>query len=106
MAQLDVDLMEEEHLVARSFTRDISFGGAFVAMKGIPRPALDSKLDLVFKLGDDAHTTKYRVHARVVRETDDGIGLMFKDFDASAFRSLRELLRHKDEFVSTSGVHA
>lgn len=96
LARLDVELHSSDEDIAMCMTRDISFGGAFVEMKA-ERPELDSKLDLVFKLRENEQNTKYRVHAKVVRMTDDGFGVMFNNFDASAFRSLREVLRHKDD---------
>lgn len=76
-------------------TRDIGLGGVFVEIPGAANLAQETSVELTFKLGSGADVTKHRIHARVVRVTADGVGMMFRDFDAGAFRSLQEVLRYK-----------
>jgi hypothetical protein len=78
-------------------TRDIGLGGVFVEVSQTADLAAETPVELIFKLGTGEHLTKHRINARVVRVTDDGVGMMFRDFDASAFRSLQEVLRYKKE---------
>jgi hypothetical protein len=74
-------------------------GGVFLEM-GRLFPAVDTMVELVFKVGPTDKRTKYKIKAKVVRVADDGIGLMFSDFDAGTFRALQEVLRY------TQGVAA
>lgn len=76
-------------------TRDIGLGGVFVELPGEANLAEETPVELTFKLGSGAHLTKHRIHARVVRVDSDGVGMIFHDFDAGAFRSLQEVLKHK-----------
>jgi hypothetical protein len=78
-------------------TRDIGLGGVFVELPKATDLVTETPVELIFKLGEGERLTKHRINARVVRVTDDGIGMMFRDFDASAFRSLQEVLRYKSE---------
>ncbi|MFC1748484.1 PilZ domain-containing protein [Pseudomonadota bacterium] len=94
-ANLCVDLMYKDLEVVNCRTRDISLSGAYVEVQQL-QPASDTPIDLVFKFGEIGSFTKYRVPAKVVRTDGEGVGIMFKDVDVSSFRSLREVLRHKD----------
>lgn len=76
-------------------TRDIGLGGVFVEVPGATYLAAETPVELIFKLGAGEVLTKHRINARVVRVAADGVGMMFRDFDASAFRSLQEVLRYK-----------
>jgi hypothetical protein len=73
-------------------TRDIGLGGVFVELPKEVSLAADTAVELTFKLGTAPQLTKHRINARVVRVTGDGVGMMFRDFDAIAFRSLQEVL--------------
>ena len=73
-------------------TRDIGLGGVFVELPGEANLAAETPVELTFKLGAAPHLTKHRINARVVRVAEDGVGMMFRDFDAIAFRSLQEVL--------------
>lgn len=76
-------------------TRDIGLGGVFIETSGKIPLAQEAAVELTFKLGSGGHITKHRINARVVRIAPDGVGMMFRDFDAGAFRSLQEVLRYK-----------
>lgn len=73
-------------------TRDIGLGGVFVELPGETNLAGETAVELTFKLGTSPNVTKHRINARVVRVAEDGAGMMFRDFDAIAFRSLQEVL--------------
>ena len=73
-------------------TRDIGLGGVFVVLPETVNLMEETSVELTFKLGATPHLTKHRINARVVRVSGDGVGMMFRDFDAIAFRSLQEVL--------------
>ena len=101
---IDVDLQINGEEISGCKTRDIGMGGVFVEVHS-PLPNDDKDVELTFNLmsgmsddellsqagkSDNLHILK----ATVVRVTEDGVGLMFRDFDASAFRSLQQLLHY------------
>lgn len=93
--ELDVDLIRESGSGHEAFkTRDIGLGGVFLEGGGA-YPEKNTNVELNFILTTDEGDMKHRIKARVVRIADDGIGLMFRDFDVGAFRSLQEVLRYK-----------
>ncbi len=73
-------------------TRDIGLGGVFVELPDTVNITADTAVEVTFKLGTAPNITKHRINARVVRVSEDGVGMMFRDFDAIAFRSLQEVL--------------
>lgn len=93
-ARFSVDLHYKDLEVVNCRTRDISLSGVYVELEQL-QPGVDMPLELVFKFGAEGSYTRYRVPARVARADGDGVGLMFKDIDASSFRALREVLKHK-----------
>lgn len=92
---LDVDLIYESASEMACKTRDIGLGGVFIEGDSQTMPPKNANVELNFILNSDDGSTKHKIKARVVRTSDDGIGLMFRDFDVGAFRSLQEVLRHK-----------
>ncbi len=90
---LDVDLLIKGKEIGGCRTRDIGMGGAFVEVSN-DFETEKAIVELVFKLGSGNQFTKHKIKAIIVRVVDDGIGLMFRDFDASAFRSLQEILQY------------
>lgn len=98
-ARLNVDLYFQSMEVVNCQTRDVSFGGVFLELYQWV-PPMEASVDLVFRLGEANNYRKYRIPAKVVRATGEGVGIMFRDFDAAAFRSLREVLRHRDEIIT------
>ena len=80
-------------------TRDIGLGGVFVEVPKEVNLAEETSVELTFKLGAGADLTKHRINARVVRVSEDGVGMMFRDFDAIAFRSLQEVLLYKQDRI-------
>ena len=51
-------------------------------------------VDLFFTM--DGDSTRHKLRAKVIRELKDGYGLMFKDFDTNAFRSLQVIMKHSN----------
>jgi len=88
---VSVDLQYKDVEVVDCQTRDISLNGAFVEVKQL-QPTVNANIDLVFRLGDPGHYTKYKVPGKVARLTGDGIGVTFGETNISSFRSLRQLL--------------
>ena len=93
--ELDVDLIYESVDEMACKTRDIGLGGVFIEGDSQVMPPKNANVELNFILNSDEGSIKHKIKARVVRTSDDGIGLMFRDFDVGAFRSLQEVLRHK-----------
>lgn len=90
---LEVDLLVKGKEVGGCRTRDIGMGGAFVEVSE-DFHAEKAIVELIFKLGSGDHYSNHRIKAIIVRVANDGVGLMFRDFDASAFRSLQEILQY------------
>jgi c-di-GMP-binding flagellar brake protein YcgR len=87
-----VDLSYAGEQASNCRTRDIGLGGVFVELPDQVNISSDTSVELTFKLGTPPDLTKHRINARVVRVAGDGVGMMFRDFDAIAFRSLQEVL--------------
>ena len=94
-ANLDVDVLCQGEGLAVGQALDIGLGGAFLKIhRGEVLP--DSNVELIFLLGASPHRIKHKIKAKVVRISAQGLGLMFRDFDAGTFRSLQEVLKHKN----------
>ncbi|MFQ5470433.1 MAG: PilZ domain-containing protein [Gammaproteobacteria bacterium] len=102
---IDVDLHVNGEEITGCKTRDIGMGGVFVETHNC-LPNDEKEVELIFNLIADSNVSgdmpsyssdKNAIHAlkaTVVRITDDGLGLMFRDFDANAFRSLQMILHY------------
>jgi len=94
-ADLDVDLSFRGEILSDCKVRDIGMGGLLIEVKKeFPR---DTVVELKFKLNSALEGTKHRLRATVARSGDNGLGMMFCDFDAGTFRSLQEVLRYVQE---------
>ncbi|MBI2778293.1 MAG: PilZ domain-containing protein [Gammaproteobacteria bacterium] len=92
---LDVGLFFQGKEISVCKTRDIGLGGVFLesAQPLLPKEA---QVELIFMLGSGAQRIKHKIRAKVARLAEEGMGLVFRDFDATAFRSLQEVMRHKE----------
>ncbi|TPW18007.1 MAG: hypothetical protein FD130_440, partial [Halothiobacillaceae bacterium] len=73
-------------------TRDIGLGGVYLeAGSGLLESG--ETVELLFKLPSASSEELHTLRAKVVRITEGGAGLMFRDFDAIAFRSLQKVMR-------------
>ncbi len=97
---VDVDLAVngEGHIVCK--TSDIGLGGAYVthAYGALPN---GENVELIFRLNGSPTLEEHKIRAKVVRSTADGVGLMFRDFDAVAFRSLQKVMKIKENASTT-----
>ncbi|MDH5301815.1 MAG: PilZ domain-containing protein [Gammaproteobacteria bacterium] len=96
--ELSVEVIDQGITLAKSRTRDLGLGGVFVEWVNFPLEE-NSVVDLLFNLDDaEGRSSKHRLHAKVVRVDDDGVGLSFQDFDTCAFRALQALInQHQGE---------
>ena len=92
---LDVEVLCHGAGLAVCKALDIGLGGVFLKITP-DELLLDSNVELFFLLGAGESRIKHKIKAKVVRTTPHGMGLMFRDFDATAFRSLQEVLGYKD----------
>jgi c-di-GMP-binding flagellar brake protein YcgR len=76
-AEVEVRKPDANPLLAS--TKDFSEGGLFIRLPASQRPAIGTVLTLQLKtpLGGDEPAPEIR--ARVVRQTDEGVGVMFLD---------------------------
>jgi len=78
------------------YTHDVGLGGVCLKVPPHVKVFNESHVELTFRVGEGSQITKHRIKARVVWVSDEEAGLMFRDFDASAFRSLQEILRFRE----------
>ena len=93
--QLGVDVYRAGDKIMSCLSKNIGLGGTFLAADTNHELERDADVELVFHLDDGTKQTKYFIHAKVVRLSDDGVGFKFHDFDTSVFRSLQELINYK-----------
>lgn len=93
---LDVDIFMDGAKFGTCQTLDVGLGGVFLQLSET-RPARDVDVDLMFYVGKGQQATKHRLRARAVRDTGQGVGFMFKDFDTISFRALQEIMRQAPE---------
>lgn len=89
---LDADVFYQGIKIADCRARDVGLKGVFLQTdRGFPPQ--ESVVDVVFHVGSGAHHVRHRIRAKVVRMAQDGIGLMFRDHDPTAFRSLQQIMQ-------------
>lgn len=92
---LDVDVVFDGGGVQNCYTHDIGLGGVFVKTGERALPG-DLPVELHFKLRGPTEIEEHTIRAKVVRLVPGGAGLMFRDFDAGAFRSLQRVLKVRE----------
>jgi len=102
--KLDVDLSGQGLEEGKYQTRDIGLGGVFLEMTR-NAPAQDTLVELTFDFEQGTAGGRHKIKCKVVRVEEDGIGLMFRDFDANAFRALRELVNHWQARQDSGSLH-
>jgi len=93
--QLDVEVFRDGAKICSCKSRDVGLGGAFLDLDSSCPVGEDDNLELVFHLISEHNPIKHSLHARIVRVTDEGVGLKFHDFDTGVFRSLQEIMSYK-----------
>jgi hypothetical protein len=79
--RLEAELIEPEVGRVSVFTNDLSAGGAFVMVPRHRRPPIGASVKIRLP-STPWHPGEVIFTARVVRVTDEGIGLQFYDFDS------------------------
>ncbi|UCH54216.1 MAG: PilZ domain-containing protein [Pseudomonadota bacterium] len=81
IVSLPVHIIHPDIGQATLFTKDLSVSGAFVKLPRDKCPPVGTIVGIRF-LGNAPEVADSVVNARVVRVTDEGMGLRFFDFDA------------------------
>ena len=108
--ELGVEVYQAGDKLMTCRSKDIGLGGTYLMVSSDDVDVedhqfaldADSDVELVFHINDGSLDTKYYLHAKVIRVSENGIGLKFHDFDTSVFRSLQELLNYKGKQQATS----
>ena len=90
-----VDIYQQGELLGSCLSKDIGLGGAFLGADSSLSVDEESDVELVFSLASLDNSTRHKIHARVTRVSDQGVGFKFCDFDTGVFRSLQEIMSYK-----------
>ena len=90
-----VDVYQQGELLASCLSKDIGLGGAFLGADSLISVDEESDVELVFSLASSENNSRHKIHARVTRVSDQGVGFKFCDFDTGVFRSLQEIMSYK-----------
>lgn len=90
--RLEVDLECGDDRVSGR-TLDIGLGGAFIETE-VYHFQQDKDVVLRFQSQHVAQTEPADLNARIVRVAEEGVGLMFQDFNADAYRSLKTVMSY------------
>ncbi len=77
--------------IIHALLRDISLGGMFVETGRVDLP-VNTPVIVSFMLQNQSGPSHHRLHAMVVRSTEDGAALMYLDSSADTIRPLRQML--------------
>lgn len=89
--KVNLDVATSDTLIAGCEIKDIGLGGVYIETHGKElAEGTEVELNFQFPLEDNAAQT---IRAKVVRSYDGGAGLMFRDFDAVAFRVLQKVIK-------------
>lgn len=91
--RVNLEVATADAILSGCETRDIGLGGLFLKTNGNTL-AEGTDVELTFNLSSQYEETPPVIRAKVVRLTGEGVGLMFKDFDAIAFRSLQKVIKY------------
>ena len=94
--RVELDVATDTATVSGCYTRDIGLGGAYVVTSNGAGFIEGEDVELMFKLTNAEGTEAHKIRAKVVRTSGEGAGVMFRDFDAIAFRSLQKVMRSKE----------
>ncbi len=91
--KINLDVTTADSVLAGCVTQDIGLGGVYVETQNNNVLAEGDEVELTFSLKDETDDVAPTIKAKVMRLTEDGAGLMFRDFDAIAFRSLQKVIK-------------
>ncbi len=97
-----VDIYQQGELLASCLSKDIGLGGAFLGTDCLLGVSEESDVELIFSLASTEDSTRHKIHARVTRVSDTGVGFKFCDFDTGVFRSLQEIMSYKEGSKDTA----
>ena len=101
-----VDVYRQGELLGSCFSHDIGLGGTFLGMDTSFDMRKDADVELIFRLVTDDQSTRHKLHARVTRVSDEGVGFKFCDFDTGVFRSLQEIMAYRRQTKTHPNTHA
>jgi len=87
----EATLSHPRYGLIRGVVRDISIGGMFVETDSVELP-VNTPLIVSFQLHNGSQSDHYRLHAIVVRASDEGAALMYLDSSVDTVRPLRQML--------------
>ena len=90
-----VDVYQQGELLGSCLSKDIGLGGAFLGVDSSLSVNEESDVELVFSLASLENSTRHKIHARVTRVSEQGLGFKFCDFDTGVFRSLQEIMSYQ-----------
>ena len=88
--QLDVVVHHDIAGVIKCKTRDVSLEGMFIETER-PLLPIDDQVYLDFILQNDSNNRLHHIRAKVVRITDTGMGVMFREFNPRISHFLRDV---------------
>ena len=88
--QLDVVVHHDDAGVIKCKTRDISLEGMFIETTS-PLLPVDDPVYLDFILQNDNSNKLHHIRAKIVRTTDTGMGVMFREFNPRISHFLRDV---------------
>ena len=100
--RVGVDIYQQGELLASCLSKDIGLGGAFLGANASLSISEESDVELVFSLASQENSTRHKIHARVTRVSDQGVGFKFCDFDTGVFRSLQEIMSYNKSAKNTA----
>ena len=91
--EMDVDLCFRGQVWLGCKSQDVSMGGMFLNFSRRKFPK-NCNVDIIVRLQDEqGERSSHMFQAQVVRNTDSGLGLSFKDFKIRDFRMLQDVLQ-------------
>lgn len=87
----EVTVSHPRYGIMHALLRDISLGGMFVETGRVDLP-VNAPVVVSFVLQNGGNSSYHRLHATVVRTTDNGAALMYLDSSVDTIRPLRQML--------------
>lgn len=87
----EVTVSHSRYGIIRAILRDISLGGMLVETGRVELP-VNTPVTVSFVLQNGGRSSHHRMHAVVVRTTDNSAALMYLDSSADTIRPLRQML--------------
>ena len=104
---LGVDIIHHGEKLTTCLSRDVGLGGAYLDVDADAQKRLkkDSDVELIFHLIDEDQETRHVLHARIVRQDNQGVGFKFHEFDTGVFRSLQVIMGYHGAEKGSERTH-